>query len=149
MLSPANSGAIDVHDLEPQAPRLKAERDSLRLEVYSVDMQGATSERLQSMQTLCMSTNGPTTRMQTGIDGLTSARDALGTEVQAIGDHAARLPYSLARRSTELISFETIRTWMQAAAHKKMPARDISWLQKPSSMPLEKDSSPWPAIAGH
>ena len=65
MLSPANSGAIDVHDLEPQAPRLKAERDSLRLEVYSVDMQGATSERLQSMQTLCMSTNGPTTRMQT------------------------------------------------------------------------------------
>jgi hypothetical protein len=60
MLSPANSGAIDVHDLEPQAPRLKAERDSQGLEVYSVDMQGATSERSQSIQTLGVYTNGPT-----------------------------------------------------------------------------------------
>jgi hypothetical protein len=36
--------------------------------------------------------------MPTKIDGLTSARAALGTEVQAIGAHAARLPLDLAEK---------------------------------------------------
>lgn len=58
MLSIVISGGIEAHDLEPQVPRLKAERDSLNSEGQSMDMQGATSERVQSIQTCRMNIDG-------------------------------------------------------------------------------------------
>ena len=58
MLSIVISGSIEAHDLDVQVPMLKAKRDSLNLEGQSMDMQGATSERLQSIQTLRINTDG-------------------------------------------------------------------------------------------
>jgi chromosome segregation ATPase len=98
MLSSVNNGVNDVHDLEQEVLKLKEERDRLTLEVSSMDMQGAISDRLQFIQTLCIDTDDRITSMQSEIDELTSAKDALEAEVQAIEAHASRLLLELAEK---------------------------------------------------
>lgn len=58
MLSIVNSGGIEHHDLQPEVPRVQAERDSLNLEGQGMDMEGATSKRVQAIQTLRSNTDG-------------------------------------------------------------------------------------------
>jgi chromosome segregation ATPase len=97
-----NMSDEDVIQLQNEVVELRRERDSLNLEVSTMDMQSAISDRLQLIQSMCVDTDDRITSMQSEIEDATSAKKTLEAEVQSIEARAAHLLLELAEREESL-----------------------------------------------
>ncbi|KAG0556184.1 hypothetical protein KC19_11G032900 [Ceratodon purpureus] len=97
-----NMSDEDVIQLQNEVVELRRERDSLNLEVSTMDMQSAISDRLQFIQSMCIDTDDRISSMQSEIEDMSLAKKSLEAEVQSIEVRAARLVLELAEREGSL-----------------------------------------------